>query len=44
MKAREKAKNLNASDVVSLRDHLVATNIRLPKGKDHLEIFLKKTS
>lgn len=42
MKAREKAQNLNAYDVISLRDHLVATNIRLPRGKDHLEIFLKK--
>lgn len=42
MKAREKAQNLNASDVANLRNHLVATNIRLPKGKDHLEIFLQK--
>lgn len=42
MKAREKAQDLDASDVIGLQDHLVATNIRLPKGKDHLEIFLKK--
>lgn len=42
MKAKEKAPNLIASDISGFRDHLIATNIRLPKNKDHLEIFLTR--
>jgi len=42
MKAKEKAPDLNALDISSFREHLTATNICLPKNKDHLEIFLKK--
>lgn len=42
MKAKEKAPELDASSLKAFRHHLVATNIRLPKGKDHLEAFLKK--
>lgn len=37
MKAKEKA-----SSFVPRRVNLVATNIRLPAGKDHLEAFLRK--
>ena len=37
MKAKEKA-----PDFVPLRVNLVATNIRLPAGKEHLEAFLRK--
>lgn len=37
MKAKEKA-----PDFVPRRVNLVATNIRLPAGKDHLEAFLRK--
>ena len=37
MKAKEKA-----SDFVPRQANLVATNIRLPAGKDHLEAFLRK--
>jgi hypothetical protein len=42
MKAKEKAPDLDPTTLDSFRDHLVATNIRLPKGKDHLQAFLKK--
>ncbi|MGE0827630.1 MAG: hypothetical protein AB7P18_36585 [Candidatus Binatia bacterium] len=42
MRAKEKAPNLDPAALDSFRDHLVATNIRLPKGKDHLQSFLKK--
>ncbi|MGE0823227.1 MAG: BREX-1 system adenine-specific DNA-methyltransferase PglX [Candidatus Binatia bacterium] len=42
MKAKEKAPDLDAATLDSFRDHLVATNICLPKGKDHLQAFLQK--
>lgn len=42
MKAKERAPDLEAGDLTSFHEHLVATNIRLPKGKDHLELFLQK--
>jgi hypothetical protein len=42
MKAKERVSDLEAGDLTSFREHLVATNIRLPKGKDHLELFLQK--
>ena len=42
MKAKEIAKDLLSSDLISFHGHLVATNIRLPKGKDHLKLFLQK--
>ena len=42
MKAKERAPELEAGDLNSFHEHLVATNIRLPKGKDHLELFLQK--
>lgn len=42
MKAKECAPDLEAGDLTSFHEHLVATNIRLPKGKDHLELFLQK--
>lgn len=42
MKAKEKALNLKASDLNAFHDHQVATNIRLPKSKDHLKAFLNK--
>lgn len=42
MKAKERAPELEAGDLTSFHDHLVATNIRLPKGKDHLQLFLQK--
>jgi len=41
MKAKERAAELEAGDLTSFHEHLVATNIRLPKGKDHLELFLQ---
>ncbi len=42
MKAKEKAPDLKASDLNAFHDHFVATNIRLPKSKDHLKAFLNK--
>jgi hypothetical protein len=42
MKAKVKAPKLQPCDLTTFHDHLVATNIRLPKGKDHLEAFLRK--
>ena len=42
MKAKERAPDLEAEDITNFHEHLVATNIRLPKGKDHLELFLQK--
>ncbi len=42
MKAKEKALDLEASYLDEFRGHLVATNIRLPRGKNHLEAFLKR--
>jgi hypothetical protein len=42
MKAKEQATELEAADLTSFHEHLMATNIRLPKGKDHLEFFLHK--
>lgn len=42
MKAKEKAPDLEAANILGFREHLIATNIRLPNNKDHLEIFLKK--
>ncbi len=42
MKAKEKAPDLDASGLLGFYDHLVATNIKLPEGKDHLEEFLKR--
>lgn len=42
MKAKEKAPDLRSAELVEFHDHLVATNIRLPKSKDHLKVFLTK--
>ena len=42
MKAKERWPDLSADDVAGFRDHLVATNIRLPRGDDHVRTFLKK--
>ena len=42
MKAKERAPDLESGDLTSFHEHLVATNIRLPKGKDHLQLFLQK--
>jgi len=42
MKAKERAPDLRAEDVAGFRDHLVASNIRLPKGDDHVRVFLDK--
>jgi hypothetical protein len=42
MKAKEKAPALAAGDLASFRGHLVATNIRLPRGQNHLGLFLEK--
>jgi hypothetical protein len=42
MKAKAVAPDLEASDLNSFHEHLVATNIRLPRGRNHLEAFLKE--
>lgn len=42
MKAKEYAPDLKPESLTSFHQHLVATNIRLPKGKDHLKAFLAK--
>ena len=44
MKAKDAAPELEASDLDTFHDHLVATNIRLPRGRDHLEAFLRQHS
>lgn len=33
---------LTGDGLSEFHDHIIATNIRLPKGKDHLDAFLKK--
>lgn len=33
---------LSGDGLFEFHDHIIATNIRLPKGKDHLDTFLKK--
>jgi hypothetical protein len=40
MKAKEYAPDLLPETLTSFHHHLVATNIHLPKGKDHLKTFL----
>jgi hypothetical protein len=42
MKAKEFAPALLSNDLITFHHHLVATNIRLPKGKNHLKTFLAK--
>jgi hypothetical protein len=42
MKARERAWDLEANALTTFHEHLVATNIRLPQGKDHLQLFIDK--
>lgn len=42
MKAKEAAPDLMPAAMTTFHHHLVATNIRLPKGKDHLKAFLAK--
>jgi hypothetical protein len=42
MKAKEYAPDLQPGALTTVHQHLVATNIRLPKGKDHLKAFLTK--
>lgn len=42
MKAKDVAPELEAADLNTFHDHLVATNIRLPRGRDHLEAFLRQ--
>ena len=42
MKAKERAPDLSADDIAGFRDHLVATNIRLPQDDDHVRDFLDK--
>lgn len=46
MKAAEtvfaKTQQLTGDGLSEFHDHIIATNIRLPKGKDHLDAFLKK--
>ena len=42
MKAKEVAWDLAPVVVTEFHHHFVATNIRLPRGKDHLETFLRK--
>jgi hypothetical protein len=42
MKAKERAPEMESIDLTSFHEHLIATNIRLPKGKDHLGSFLQK--
>lgn len=42
MKAKEKAWELEPEALTSFHHHFVATNIRLPRGKDHLETFLRQ--
>ena len=42
MKAKDVAPELEAADLTTFAEHLVATNIRLPRGRDHLEAFLRE--
>ena len=42
MKAKERALDLGSNDLADFHEHLVATNIRLPKERNHLELFLQK--
>ncbi len=42
MKAKERAPDLEAGDLTSFHEHLVATNIRLPRERNHMELFLQK--
>jgi hypothetical protein len=35
-------KDLSSEGLSEFSDHIIATNIRLPKSKDHLDAFLKK--
>lgn len=42
MKAKEIAWDLAPEALTGFHHHFVATNIRLPRGKDHLEAFLRK--
>lgn len=42
MKAKERAPELEAGDLTSFHQHLVATNIRLPRERNHLKHFLQK--
>jgi hypothetical protein len=42
MKAKERAQDLEAGDLTMFHEHLVATNIRLPRDRNHLELFLQK--
>jgi len=42
MKAKDAAPELRAADLDTFHDHLVATNIRLPRGQHHLESFLRQ--
>ena len=42
MKAKENAPHLDFSTLDGFHEHLVATNIMLPKGRDHLHEFLLK--
>lgn len=42
MRAKERAPDLDAADLTSFHEHLVATNIKLPKERNHLELFLQK--
>jgi hypothetical protein len=42
MKAKDAAPELESADLDTFHDHLVATNIRLPRGRDHLEAFLRQ--
>lgn len=42
MKAKETAWDLEPEALTDFHHHFVATNIRLPRGKNHLEAFLRK--
>ena len=42
MKAKEYAPNLRADVLTNFHNHIVATDIHLPIGKDHLKQFLEK--
>ena len=42
IKAKERAPDLAADAIAGFRDHLVACNIRLPRGDDHVRVFLDK--
>ena len=39
---KKKQKTLTGEGLAQFHNHIIATNIRLPKGKDHLDAFLKK--